>query len=220
VRERGWQIHVTILGMELFLTSTISKAAQNIGKGLDLSVRNKLVFVDTAAEPKEERSDMQWLADDRQALVDAGFDVSDYTITNKTKDKLEKDLESYDFIYMSGGDTAYLLKQSQDSGFIDVVKDFVANKGKIYIGTSAGSIIAGPKLPDYFEEGEYGLKNENCYGFVNFTILPHWGTEYFKKKYLDERLKLAYKDNQLPLLILTDNQYVHIKNKEMEIVCI
>ena len=203
---------------ELFLTSSVHAVAHDIAKKVDLAKANKLVFIDTATEPKGEREDLEWLKNDRKALVNAGFDVSDYTITGKTRDKLEEDLKDFDFIYLSGGNTAYLLEQSQKSGFISLVKELVSERGKIYIGTSAGSIICGQRLPDYFADEDADLENDKCYGFVNFTILPHWGSEDFKDRYLGERLKIVYKDNQVPLILLTDNQYVHIQNDRFEII--
>lgn len=204
--------------MELFLTSSVHAVANDIAKKVDLKNNNKLVFIDTAVEPKEEREDLEWLKKDKQALVGAGFVVSDYTITGKTKDQLEGDLNDFDYIYMSGGNTAYLLEQSQKSGFIPVINDFIRKKNKIYIGTSAGSIIAGPRLPDYFSDEEAELENKNGYGFVNFTLVPHWGSEDFKERYLGERLKIVYKEDQVPLLLLTDNQYVHIRDDQMKII--
>lgn len=206
--------------MELFLTSSVHAVAHDIAKKVNLSKANKLVFIDTAAEPKGEKEDLEWLKNDRQALVDAGFEVSDYTITGKSKSELENYLIDFDYIYLSGGNTAYLLQQSQKSGFIDLVKDFIRNKGKIYIGTSAGSIIAGPKLPDYISDQveELELENKGGYGFVNFTLVPHWGSEDFKERYLGERLRIAYKDDQVPLILLTNNQYVHVQDDKMKIV--
>ena len=191
---------------QLFLTSGVHAVAHDISKKVDLSKGNKLVFIDTAAEG--EKGDKQWLKNDRKALVDAGFEVADYSITGKSKDELETYLPKFDYIYLSGGNTSYLLQQSQKSGFIPVIKDLVLKKGKTYIGTSAGSIIAE----------DIKLDDPKGYGFVNFTILPHWGSEDFKKMYLGKRLETVYKEDQVPLLLLTDNQYVHVQNDQVKIV--
>lgn len=206
------------MNTELFLTSSVHAVAHDIAKRVDLSRADKLVFIDTAAEPKGEREDLEWLKTDRQSLVDAGFVVSDYTITGKSRSQLETDLDAFDYIYLSGGNTSYLLRQSKKSGFITLIRELVQDKGKIYIGTSAGSIIAGPRLPDYFSDEDVKLENRDCYGFVNFTLLPHWGSEDFRERYLGERMKIVYKEDQAPLLLLTDNQYVHVQNDQMEIV--
>ncbi|MCH7729901.1 Type 1 glutamine amidotransferase-like domain-containing protein [Patescibacteria group bacterium] len=203
---------------QLFLTSGVHAVAHDISKKVDLSKGNKLVFIDTAAEG--EKGDKQWLKNDRKALVDAGFEVADYSITGKSKDELETYLPKFDYIYLSGGNTSYLLQQSQKSGFIPVIKDLVLKKGKTYIGTSAGSIIAGPVLPVYLLDDSEDIKLDDPkgYGFVNFTILPHWGSEDFKKMYLGKRLETVYKEDQVPLLLLTDNQYVHVRNDQVKIV--
>ena len=127
---------------ELFLTSSVHAVAHDIAKKVDLHKADKLVFIDTAAEVEE--GDKTWLRNDRRALVNAGFAVSDYTITDKSKNQLKIDISRFDYIYLSGGNTSYLLQQSQKSGFISLIKELVQDKGRVYIGTSAGSIIAGP----------------------------------------------------------------------------
>jgi peptidase E len=43
----------------------------------------RLTFVPTAAEVEE--GDMQWLEDDRQALKDIGFHVTNFSLTGKTR---------------------------------------------------------------------------------------------------------------------------------------
>lgn len=203
---------------ELFLTSSVHAVAHNIAKRVDLSKTNKLVFIDTASEPKGEREDLEWQKTDRQTLVDAGFVVSDYTITGKSRSQLEADLDAFDYIYLSGGDTFYLLEQSQKSGFVTLIRELVQEKGKIYIGTSAGSIIAGPRLLDYHQAEGVTLEDRDTYGLVNFTVIPHWGSDDFREKYLGGRMKIVYKESQAPLLLLTDTQYVHVQNGRTEIV--
>jgi peptidase E len=65
-----------------------------------------------------------------------------------------------------------------------VIKKLIYGEGKTYISTSAGSIIAGSKVliillaPDEV----CAIENKDGYGLVNFTILPHWGSEDFKEK--------------------------------------
>lgn len=203
---------------ELFLTSSIHAVADDIARTVPLSQGNKLVFIDTASEPKGEREDLEWQKIDREALVTAGFDVSDYTITGKTKEQLESDLDAFDYIYLSGGDTFYLLAQSQKSGFIPLIRELIQEKGKIYIGTSAGSIIAGPKLLDYHHTEGMILEDRNAYGLVNFTLVPHWGSAEFKDKYLGGRLAQIYNEDQVPLLLLTDTQYAHVHHGTVRLV--
>lgn len=203
---------------QLFLTSSVHAVAHDLAKRVDLSKGNKLVFITTAADIEE--GDKTWLKNDRQALVKAGFSVTDYTIVGKTKEELRSDLKNYDYIYLSGGNTYYLLQQSVKTEFISIIKDLILKEEKTYIGTSAGSIIAGPKCQDYLLSEEESLDGESkdAYGFVNFTVLPHWGSDDFKDLYLNDRLKMAYRINQVPFIILTDNQYIHVVDNHFEII--
>lgn len=205
---------------KLILTSSVHAVAHDIAKKLDLTIKNNLVFISTAAEAVT--GDMGWLDNDKKALVKAGFKLSEYTITNKNYSQLITDLSKFDYIYMSGGNAPYLLRQSIKSGFNVLISKLINEDGKIYIGTSAGSILAGPKCPEYlYEDGELPDEiNQQSYGFVNFTVLPHWGSEHFKKRYLGERLEIAYKENQVPLLLLTDNQYVVVENDKFVIIAV
>lgn len=199
------------MAKKLFLTSSVHAVAEDIAKRItDLKTRNKLVFINTPAEVKH--GDMQWLKNDRDALVNAGFVVTDYTITGKTKNEISSDLEKYDFIYASGGDSPYFLKKSIESGFVELVRDYILGGKKTYIGTSAGSIIASPKLPNYYAEDieELGLTNVQAFNLVNFLVVPHWGRPDFEDKYLKDRLKMAYVEDQLPLFLLTDYQYMEV----------
>lgn len=204
--------------MKLFLTSSVSEVAHDLVRHVDLSRGNKLVFIDTAAEP-EKSGDIQWLIDDRNSLIKAGFEVTDYTITGKKIDELKEFLPKFDYIYLSGGNTLHLLSESYKSGFIDYIKELIKN-GKVYIGTSAGSIIAGPSVPEYLKDSENysDVENKPAYGFVNFTVVPHWGSEHFRKEYLGRRLEIAYKEDGYPYILLTNDQYIIVEDDNYKII--
>lgn len=192
----------------LFLTSSVASVANHLYKNFLADKGFKTVlFIDTAVEPKEVHGD--WLQKDIDSLKNQGYQVDRYTITGKTKEEIEKKIDEYDILYTSGGHTAYLLQQLLTTDSFNLIRDKV-KAGKPYIGTSAGSIICGPKLPDYFVEEDVSLKDLACLNLVNFTLIPHWGDEYFRERYLGGRLATAYKEDQVPLVVLTDKQYVQV----------
>jgi dipeptidase E len=125
-------------------------------------------------------------------------------------------------IYVSGGNQFFLLQQAQKSGFVEVIRNLIIEKGRMYIGTSAGSIVAGPDTYPTYNIDDVrlapDLKGYEGFGLVNFCIFPHWGSAFFKDLYLNNRLDFAYKDTQLPIVILTDKQYVRVKDGTFEIV--
>ncbi|OGG02025.1 hypothetical protein A2W14_06315, partial [Candidatus Gottesmanbacteria bacterium RBG_16_37_8] len=180
--------------IKLFLTSQISCVAHHIPRFLSKSPKDlNLAFIDTAAEV--EKGDLQWLKKDRQSLVKVGFKIFDFTITGKKATEIKEKLDKTDVLYFSGGNQFYLLKKMQESNILNLIRDYV-RQGKIYIGSSAGSVIAGPDLyiTRFIDEARkaYILDSYEGLNLVNFTVFPHWGDEYFKKLYFNQRLKTAY----------------------------
>ncbi len=163
---------------------------------------------------------MSWLDKDKKALADCGFDISYYTITDKTKDEIKEEFDKYDAMYVSGGNPFYLLEKIQQTDSADLFREFVL-QGKIYIGTSAGSMIAGPDLyPTYRTakaEKAPNLKGYDALGLVNFVIFPHWGVADFEDKYLP-RLQHAFKNSKDPIIILNDYQYVIVEDENYRII--
>lgn len=204
---------------KLYLASSIDVTASSIAKDIGKDPKKlKLAFISTAAEP--EKGNKDWLKDDRNGLAMAGFGLFDYTITNKTVGDFQNDLQDVDIIHVNGGNTFYLLFQSRKSGFDKWVKNFVEN-GKIYTGSSAGSIIASPNIePLRILETkiyEKKLKTYNSFGLVDFIIFPNWGSKDFKNSYLNHRIDFAYKQKN-KIILLNDRQYVKVENNMYQIV--
>lgn len=196
----------------IFLTSSVASVADHLYKNFLAGKGFKtILFIDTAAEPEvgHEDGDDEWLQNDLKSLQNQGYQVDRYTVTGKNKEEIEKTIDSYDVIYMCGGNTAYLLNKLRRTGAYDLIIDKVKN-GKPYIGTSAGSIICGPKVPDYFSEEEPELEDRTAFNFVNFTMMPHWGDEYFEERGIAKRIEIAWRPDQNPILALTNDQYVQV----------
>jgi dipeptidase E len=205
----------------IILTSSVNYVAHDFHRFLRKSPKDlELVFIDTAAEV--EKGDLEWLKADRDSLVKAGFKVSDFTITGKSRKDIQNMLSKMDVIFFSGGNQFYLLQKIQESHCYDLILDFV-KYGKIYIGCSAGSIIAGPdiyptRLID--EVGKVGvLKLYTGLGLVDFIVLPHWGSDDFKGVYFPKRLKNVYESNY-KFILLRDNQYIRIKDGWLQIISV
>lgn len=198
----------------LFLTSSISGVASRISRDIGAKARGmRLAFIATAAEAEE--GDKWWLRDDRAAIVKAGFDVFNYTLSDKTKTHLSTDLVGADVVFLEGGNQFYLLQQIQRSGFARVIRELV-RKGVIYIGSSAGSQVAGPDLyptyrPDHAKKAPL-LKGYEGIGLVDFVIFPHWGSDHFRDLYLNHRLAHAYTTKH-KIILLTDSQYVRVEGE-------
>lgn len=201
----------------LFLTSSAQKVMHKVITQFPDGYRNKTAFITTAAEGEE--GDKSWLLNDRSALEKVGLQTFEYTLTNKTSEQVKNDLSNADVLFFSGGNTFYLLQQIQQSNSASVIRDFI-HTGKIYVGSSAGSLIAGPNIEvakkvDSVEHAPK-LSSFKALGLVNFEVLPHWGSPEFKDLYLNQRLDHAYTSN-CPFVMLNDMQYVYVKDDWVQI---
>lgn len=206
---------------QLFLTSTVNYVTDDLPRHFEQPVKGQtLAFIDTATEIEE--GDKKWVEEDKQALVKLGFTVFNYTLTDKNQAQIKKDLDQVDAIYVEGGNTFYLLQQAQQSGFIEVIRDYVINQGKPYLGTSAGSVIAGPDITPTKNLDNSSkaptIKGYEGFNLVNYVILPHWGSDSFRESYLNQKLDFAYRKDQHPLLVLTDYQYAYVKDGVTQII--
>ena len=202
---------------KLYLASAIDRTAQSIAKDIG-GKKLKLAFINTASEV--ETGNKQWLKNDRSGLVKAGFDVFDYTLTDKTREDLERDLGIVDVIHVDGGTTVYLLVQARKCGFDKWIKEALA-KGKIYTGSSAGSLAAAPEIEllksRETRKYEQELGDYKAFGLVDFITLPHWGNQDFNDKFLKKRLPFAFK-REYKIILLNDWQYVKVANDMYRIV--
>ncbi len=193
----------------MILTSSVASVADHIYANYLADKDFKtILFIDTAAEPEigHEPGDDSWLIADLESLQKQGYTVDRYSVTGKTRNEIEQMCGEYDVLYMCGGNTKHLIEQLHASDTFELIIDLVRS-GKPYIGTSAGSIVTGPRLPDYYyEKGDADIR---CLGLVNFSLVPHWGSPYFASEYKNgKRLDQVYNTEQEPLLVLTDSQYV------------
>ena len=204
--------------MDLFLASSINFVALNIADKISKITKNKrLVFIPTASEV--EKGDLTWLDEDRQALKTAGFLVKDYSITDKNQNQILKELEGVGNVCVGGGNTYYLLSQVRKSGFDKIVEDLI-NKGLIYIGSSAGSLLAGPNIETSLDDPKTvpELTDYSGLNLIDVAVRPHWGSERFLERYHQEMDRLySLKKN---MILLRDNQYLHVKEDWYQVITV
>lgn len=82
-------------------------------------------------------------------------------LSNDMKKKLTaEELDSFDAVFVSGGESTVLCREMVRTGFDKIIEKAV-NNGLIYVGISAGSMYAAGNLDD-------GLH------IINNPIIPHW----------------------------------------------
>ena len=154
-------------------------------------LKNKKVLYITTAVDGEKDDNKDWVAKEYKTILDLGIDES-----NIVEYKIGHDIniDDFDIIYMMGGNTIYLLDMIRKYNFGEVIKDFI-NKGKIYIGSSAGSQIIGSsiKLCSAYETNNVNMTDFTALGIVNKEVVPHANKkEELINKYNKEDLILLY----------------------------
>jgi dipeptidase E len=129
--------------MKLFLASLASATMDLVQPLLSDEPSNlKLAYIATAADTYPGAS---WIESDKQKMSEMGFAYDVYDIKGKDVKTLRQELSTYDVIYVTGGNTFYLLYQARLSGFDIVIKELIS-QGIVYIGGSAGSCILCPTV--------------------------------------------------------------------------
>ena len=202
---------------KLFLTSVACNVLDKFIELLDCPPADLTVaFIPTAADVYENKS---FVDDDRNKLSELGFKILDINITGKTEKILQEQMKDVDIIFVAGGNTFYLLEKTLASGFDKIVKQLVEN-GKYYIGSSAGSVLAGltiepVKLLDDPSKAQ-NLKSFDGLKLIDKIILPHYGNEKYQDK-MNQILK-DYSDVKDNIIKLTDNQAAVINDEDIKII--
>ena len=170
--------------MKLFLTS--SCVTENLAdRFLQMCAKNpkevKFYFIPTATDVEDNKTYTVKSLDDFAKL---GINPIWYSLRFKTKELIAQELSGADVIWVGGGNTFYLLDMARQTGFFEVVDHLVRQKGIIYGGTSAGTIIATPSIDiagwgDNWDRNNVGIKDFTGLGFVDFLTHVHYqpGTE-------------------------------------------
>ncbi len=166
----------------LFLASYFSAVAKRLPGFLAEDYSGKTVtFIPTACNV--EKMDF-FVASARKAFRKLGILVDDLDVSRASRQEIETKLRDNAYIYVSGGNTFYLLQELKRSGADKIILEQVT-AGKPYIGESAGSVIASPDIEyvHLLDDRAKAESLEDCsaLSLVDFYPLPHHGNFPFKK---------------------------------------
>lgn len=193
----------------IFLTST-GLTSENVSLKFRSLVPNpkdiSVAIVTTAAEGKSENKYSQ-LA--KKQFEELGFVTVNFVDLETDP---QKDFSLYGVIYVCGGNTFKLLKFAREADFKSSIENLL-ERGGIYIGVSAGSIIVGPSIAVAGEvaadSNDIGLEDLTGFGITDLIILPHYSPEIetetavFENKY---SVKVERLSNSQAILIENNNK--------------
>ncbi len=141
--------------------------------------------------------------------TDLGMELEDFDIKGKDQDEIRRKLKDKDVVFVAGGNGFHLLLAIRESGFEQVVREFLS-RGGVYVGASSGAYVAGPTIdqhaiikPDW---NTVGLTDFTAMNLVPFLIKCHM-TEERLNAHRDKFKKLKY-----PIRLLADGQFLIVEN--------
>jgi peptidase E len=146
----------------------------------------KIVVIPTAAKVYGNDYKKTFLRDE---LVEQGFIKKNIKIIELEHNISYSEINTYDSIFIGGGNTFLLLDLIRKHKFSNVVNRFLVDGG-VYVGISAGSIVAGPNIAvagisdedgTPGDENAVGLNDLTGMNIVNFAISPHMDEKWFNK---------------------------------------
>ncbi len=173
----------------------------------------KLAFIPTAANCD---NDPWWVKRAREGLLGLGFKLEEVDLEKVLRETLRRKLETCKVIYVCGGNTFYLLKFMRESGFMELIPKLL-DMGIIYVGESAGSVVAGPNIeiagwPLEEDSNDVGLTD-----FIGLNLVPFSTFVHFEPHMFEEVGKHS-KDLEFPVCVLSNSQAVKILDEKYDIV--
>lgn len=129
-----------------------------------------------------------------------------------------REVESADAIFVGGGNTFRLLKGLYDFDLLEPIRRVVA-EGTPYIGSSAGSIVAGPSLRTTKDMPVVEPPSFTALGLVAFQISPHYLDPDPLSKHMgetqEERILQFLEENEAPVAGLREGAMLRVEGERV-----
>lgn len=201
--------------MKLFLAShaknplSIKKLEDYIG-----GFKNKkIAYIPTASNAEEgwqrwkTKKDGSW-----EYVQTLGASIETTVLEEYRNETVIKELAKADVIWFAGGMAGYLMYWIRRCKIDLRIKELLG-AGTIYVGSSAGSMVAGQTLQISnwpMLDGERGAETIEPMKLVDFDIFPHYKDEYIGE------IKKRYKG--LKLYLLKDGEEIIVENGEVQVI--
>src|SRR5262245_40669345 len=126
-----------------------------------------------------------------------------------------KTVENADAIFVGGGNTFRLLKALQDVDLLDAISRKVKS-GAPYIGSSAGSNVAGPTIKTTKDMPIVQPRSFDSLGLVPFQISPHFRDPDLNSRHTgetqEERILQFLEENETPVVGIREGAWLICEN--------
>ncbi len=164
----------------------------------------------------EHEDNLRWVLDNLNTVRDNfGGNLELVNLLALDIKTVEERIKLHDVIFVVGGDTDYLMSVYNKTGFSKLLPKLL--KSKVYVGSSAGSMVLGKRLSRdayakvYGFSGDYGIIK--YLEIVNFVFMPHLENSHFPNR--KENLIEAVKKYSGKIYGLRDDSAVVVEGENM-----
>ncbi|HEX8946675.1 MAG TPA: Type 1 glutamine amidotransferase-like domain-containing protein [Candidatus Paceibacterota bacterium] len=179
-----------------------------------------LAFIPTAANLEE--GDKWWLIEDLENCKKLGLKTLDIVdISALPRNVWQKRLKEANILFFEGGNTFHLMHWISASGLRELLPELL--KTRVYVGVSAGSIVAGLSLAlvstSEREQAEeiHGKIGDNGICMTDFVVKPHINNEHFNGRTFDSVQKESGQA-KFPVYALDDQSAIKVVDGEVSVV--
>lgn len=200
---------------KMFLASSFIDVADLFLKFTGKRCEGKTVtFIPTASIVEEVNF---YVAAGKKALEKCGIIVDELEISTTSKEEIESKLKENGYIYITGGNTFFLVQELKRTGADKLIKEQVG-LGKLYIGESAGAIAMSRNIEyvkdmDDFTAAPH-IDSFSSLGMIDFYPVPHHTNFPFKEAV--ESIITRY-DGKIDLCPISNSQAIIVKGSEFEV---
>nr|WP_254107458.1 Type 1 glutamine amidotransferase-like domain-containing protein [Bacillus pumilus] len=196
----------------MFLCSSFKDSYSLLSDFTGESLKGKRVAFFPTASAVEEVT--HYVEAAKEAFHQLGMQLETVQIAEQSTEEITKMIKQNDVMYVSGGNTFYLLQELRKHGLDDVLKEEI-NKGKLYIGESAGSIIMAPSI-EYISLMDKRQKAPELSSYQGFNEVSRYPVPHVHNTYLGDAAQQILKqyEKTLDLCPLTDEQALLITGEQ------
>ena len=200
----------------MILTSSLYESIELVKKFLDKNTESKkILFIPTATNVDEYK---KYIHLTQKVFEDFGYEVENFDVSIFSEEIAKEKLSQAKIVFISGGNTFYLLQELKRKNLTSYLKERIEN-GLLYIGESAGSVIAAPDIEYASIVDDKTLATElNDYtglNLVDFYIVPHFEEEPFVES--SRKTVELYKD-KLDLKLINNKEAILVENNNFTII--
>ena len=200
----------------MILTSSLYESIELVKKFLDKNTESKkILFIPTATNVDEYK---KYIHLTQKAFEDFGYEVENFDVSIFSEEIAKEKLSEAKIVFISGGNTFYLLQELKRKNLITYLKERIEN-GLLYIGESAGSVIAAPDIEyaSVIDDKTVATELDDYAGLnlVDFYIVPHFEEEPFVES--SRNTVELYKD-KLDLKLINNKEAILVENNNFTIL--